>query len=363
MGRYVFYGFLRNRDFADDVRRFLSDEPVEACPPTLAYRLQKFARKHRSLLTTMGLLLATLMFGTLLAGWQAVVAHREADRANLAQRDAEGQTAIARSMAAQAEQAVRQARASQERESQQRRVAERALYVSDTRLVATQIAAGERARALTTLLNHVPLADDEDRRSWEWFYLLDRSKQSLLSWNASNSNIRSIDWSADGERIATASDDRSTAIWNANDGSLVRRFREGGRTTCSVAWHPSPSTLAWGTVYDESLLRLWDAGTDTITQLHDDTSSIWTIRWNHDGTAMVVGAIAFADYEKSQKMGHNLVLWRQVDGKWTVTARAFFETNLRSTEWNFDDSLIKVLTRLNCSFLPTFSYSADFMKS
>ena len=29
---------------ARDVQRYLNDEPVEACPPSPAYRLQKFAR-------------------------------------------------------------------------------------------------------------------------------------------------------------------------------------------------------------------------------------------------------------------------------------------------------------------------------
>ena len=33
---------------ARDVERYLADEPVEACPPSAAYRFRKFARKHRS---------------------------------------------------------------------------------------------------------------------------------------------------------------------------------------------------------------------------------------------------------------------------------------------------------------------------
>ena len=37
---------------ADDVHRFLNDEPVNARPPSASYRLQKFARKNRGLLTT-----------------------------------------------------------------------------------------------------------------------------------------------------------------------------------------------------------------------------------------------------------------------------------------------------------------------
>src|SRR5205823_12705827 len=35
---------------AADIERFVHDEPVDACPPTAAYRLRKFARKHQALL-------------------------------------------------------------------------------------------------------------------------------------------------------------------------------------------------------------------------------------------------------------------------------------------------------------------------
>ena len=34
--------------FAADVRRYLNDEPVEACPPSASYRLRKFARRNRA---------------------------------------------------------------------------------------------------------------------------------------------------------------------------------------------------------------------------------------------------------------------------------------------------------------------------
>jgi hypothetical protein len=32
---------------ARDIERYLHDEPVEACPPSTAYRFRKFARKYR----------------------------------------------------------------------------------------------------------------------------------------------------------------------------------------------------------------------------------------------------------------------------------------------------------------------------
>ena len=34
-------------DFARDIQRYLNDEPVEACPPSTAYRLRKLVRRNR----------------------------------------------------------------------------------------------------------------------------------------------------------------------------------------------------------------------------------------------------------------------------------------------------------------------------
>jgi WD40 repeat protein len=42
--------------FAADVQRYLKDEPVSACPPSVLYRFRKFARRHKALLVTAALL-------------------------------------------------------------------------------------------------------------------------------------------------------------------------------------------------------------------------------------------------------------------------------------------------------------------
>ena len=61
--------------FAADVQRYLRDEPVQACPPTAAYRFRKFARRNRRALATAAL--AGLMFMAALGvaagsvGWAA----------------------------------------------------------------------------------------------------------------------------------------------------------------------------------------------------------------------------------------------------------------------------------------------------
>ena len=61
--------------FGADVQRFLDDEPVLACPPSVAYRVKKLMRRHRVLLTTGTLVVIASMVGTSVSIWQAIRAN------------------------------------------------------------------------------------------------------------------------------------------------------------------------------------------------------------------------------------------------------------------------------------------------
>jgi serine/threonine protein kinase/Flp pilus assembly protein TadD len=62
--------------FAADVERYLHDEAVLACPPSAMYRLRKFERRNRTLLTTGCLVALALLTGTAVSVWQAFEANR-----------------------------------------------------------------------------------------------------------------------------------------------------------------------------------------------------------------------------------------------------------------------------------------------
>ncbi len=66
--------------FAADVNRYLAGEAVQAVPPSLGYRVRKWIRKNRGLVTTSGLVAASLLAGTGVATWQAIRAEQEAER-------------------------------------------------------------------------------------------------------------------------------------------------------------------------------------------------------------------------------------------------------------------------------------------
>jgi len=73
---------------AVDIRRYLTGEAVAAAPPSSAYLLSKFVRRHKGTVVATGLIGAALVLGIVGFGWQAAIAGRERDRAKAAEAEA-----------------------------------------------------------------------------------------------------------------------------------------------------------------------------------------------------------------------------------------------------------------------------------
>src|SRR5262249_35195487 len=55
--------------FAADVHRYLNDEPVLACPPSLSYRISKFVRRHKGRVLACLLLILVFFGGLIGTAW------------------------------------------------------------------------------------------------------------------------------------------------------------------------------------------------------------------------------------------------------------------------------------------------------
>jgi len=84
------------QELADDVRRYLRQEPIVARPPSELYRVRKFVARHRLACASAAAIALTLIVGTVVSVRQAVRATRaehtanaERDAANLARTDAQ----------------------------------------------------------------------------------------------------------------------------------------------------------------------------------------------------------------------------------------------------------------------------------
>jgi serine/threonine protein kinase/tetratricopeptide (TPR) repeat protein len=95
---------------AADVRRYLADEPVQACQPSAWYRLSKAARRNRVALVTSVVVATALVLGTVVSTWQAIRAMRAEREAAKALKVAEAQRAEAEAQRRLAEDHARQAR-------------------------------------------------------------------------------------------------------------------------------------------------------------------------------------------------------------------------------------------------------------
>jgi tetratricopeptide (TPR) repeat protein len=75
--------------FAGDLRRYLNDEPVSARPESRAYRIRKFARRHRLAVTAVATIVLVLIAGIAGTTWQALESARQRDAARFQAQRAE----------------------------------------------------------------------------------------------------------------------------------------------------------------------------------------------------------------------------------------------------------------------------------
>jgi tetratricopeptide (TPR) repeat protein len=73
---------------AEDVSRFLMDQPVDARPPSTWYRFAKFARRNKVAISTVSLVAIALILGTAVSVWQAREAIKERDEKEIALAEA-----------------------------------------------------------------------------------------------------------------------------------------------------------------------------------------------------------------------------------------------------------------------------------
>jgi serine/threonine protein kinase/WD40 repeat protein len=274
-------------EFADDVRRFLNDETVEACPPTLSYRLGKYTRRHRVLVASAALVMLAAASATSIS---LVFANRAMIAAVRAQDLAEERDAAANEMSVETERANR----AEEQERRLRLAAQRALYQADIRVTDSHLQRNADADALMTLLDFLPTEGNEDLRAWEWYYLLGSARVSERGWHAHHTGV-SAEWLSGGI-VTIGWNSRGKwegYLWDPSDGSLLQTLdgwraavRDHRRSRIAGTWR-------WNSSHGEKIgFQISDFATNEKQYIRlSNIDSVWApMLWDRQGNRFAVFA-------------------------------------------------------------------------
>jgi WD40 repeat protein/serine/threonine protein kinase len=218
--------------FARDIQRYLADEPVHACPPSVLYRFRKFARRNQRLLATLAIICLALIVSVAALAFSYVQAK---------QKQQETQAALDREREA----------LGHERHTR---------YVNSIALAASHWSAGNLRRA-DQLLKECP----SECRHWEWNYLERLCHGSLLTLKC-DSQALDVVFSPKGQQLAAAIAAPSASgiaslgevqIWDTTSGRLLRTLRGTTGRINRVAFSPDGGKLA--AAADDATAIVWDA--------------------------------------------------------------------------------------------------------
>jgi WD40 repeat protein/serine/threonine protein kinase len=264
-------------DFAADVMNFLTDRPVEACPPSAPYRFRKYVRRNQTLLVTVALVAVALLVGAAVSIWQAV-------RATHAQAEA----------VLQRVEAQRQKRVVEAREVSLRRY----LYAADMKL-ASQAWSNARNnfdldQVRRLLARHEPDANREDVRSFAWYYLNGLCGQTPRATLVGHEGkVYHLAISPDGKTLATASEDGTAKLWDLATAQLRHTLRGHADEVNCVAFAPDGQELV--TASDDRTVRFWDpiSGREHSAQALTGLSmSVHRVDFSADRRLLVTGELS-----------------------------------------------------------------------
>jgi eukaryotic-like serine/threonine-protein kinase len=316
---------------AEDLWRFLNDEPILARRASAPERYARWARRNPVIAALGGLLTAVLLVATISS---VLVARRMSALARLKEGAARSER-----------DAKLDAQAAQARADSQRQRAEQHLYIARIGQAEGALRLYDAATARGLLDLCCPGPGEPDRRGWEWFYLDQWCRPELrtlaLPTTAESHSVavspdgrllavgcaapftmgtrenppvpayvvslpdgrvrhelvghtrlvNAVTFRPDGKRLATLGDEGMIRVWDIGSGRQLRAIRVGApfypASGVALGLHWSPDGRRLATANGNGPIRIWDpeTGQETARMAQQARS----VAWSPDGTRIAAG--------------------------------------------------------------------------
>src|SRR5262245_50447476 len=316
---------------AEDVTRYLTNQPIQARPPSAFYQFRKLVARHKVPFASLAAVFTLLLGFAITMAMQSRRIARERDKAVAAEQMAAEQ----RDAAVQARNAEREQRGAAEQarnaEQEQRLLAEanlksakeqralaeeqrmraeqqelsnrRLLYAAHMNLAVQAWESRDWGRMQELVENHIPKPGAQDMRGFEWYYLWRLCHLDRLTIKGHGEAVQAVAFSSDGKSLASASLDRMVKLWDISAGQELATLKGNGNKYSSVAFSPDGKRLATGS-FDRTV-KLWDtvAGQELLT-LQGHGAQVTSVAFSPDGKRLATGS-----FDRTVK------LWDAVNGQ------------------------------------------------
>jgi WD40 repeat protein/serine/threonine protein kinase len=246
---------------AEDLRRLLAGEAIQARAISPGERLLKWARRRPTSAAVAGVtcLAAALLF-ILSAAFNIRLAEEKGETDHALQRELEANAGLTRANADLT----------------------RALYFHGISLAHHEWLANN-VRRTEELLEACP----PELRQWEWRYLKRLVQCGFTTLSGHDGEVSSVAFDARGKRVASGSVDRTVRVWEAETGKELCILR--GHTDCveTVAFSPDGQRLA--SASRDKTLKVWDLAKGEVVYTLDHPGEVAGVAYSPDGRRLASG--------------------------------------------------------------------------